>query len=824
MKKLSKYILFIITALFITIMPASAKDVDLATLGNLVLKEESSSRAFYVIGKYVFTDVYVKNNSLNIEDIMLAARSIKLLETDGETKTSEAYKKMNIYTVSLYQDGWKFNNNLIGSTKLEDDSILDIEYIDYEVIPNTYTITFVDQVTDTSRQSKTYTYPDVTPSDLASVVPEEKAHYTFVGWFQCLDEECETLASEVFNFNAPISEDIKLKAKWEENKYTVTFKGLDGGDQVYEVKQSDPYIKVEDLPDTTKIGHVFDGWYMCTNDECTTTYTLKFNFETNEIQKDCTFLAKWTIATYNVVFKTDEKEIYETKYVDHDNKVEAASEPHKHDADKYNGFKFKGWYACNNENCDEIESTPFDFNNTNITKNTILIAQYDEVVYTNKIMADFTENLKSRDFSVLVKDNSNIEFTILNHETDLNTNFANFVRELENILAVDNVSKIQIDYSGKTIYLTSESNISDEFKKVFASLTNKSFENSKIYDLDGTGFKMTIILEDGTKNNVDDDTTDSYNVSFSTLYALVHDEGELRSALLGDRMIVIYNNITVNSVLEINKDITIDGRNHTITSNITNNKYLFKINSGSVSMKDLILKIDTLKPSEYDKANGVSRNSNKNTIGIYVATNAKLTVTNIKVTSDKLINRDNLILDGEELHMSNVAINENAAVELHGELSGSGLSYDNELYGSPTILMESNSTAKMNLGSIHRQSNIYNVTRGESDSYKKREEFVHYYHNDNNTKLIYSWYHPYNGYLTSVSYLYGEHFIVPDIFSTPTPNKYNSYSKNGKTYKFNNHWYFSDGTTREYLSSEELKTRRAVKDVTYQVSAQYDEQ
>ena len=818
MKKLYNYILFIIMALFITIMPTSARKVNVATLGDLVLKEEASSRAFYVIGKYVFTDVYVKNNSLNIEDIMLAARSIKLLSSDGETNTSEAYKKMNIYTVSLFQDGWKFNNNLIGSTKPQDDMLMDIKYIDYNLIKDVYTVTFEKD------NNEAVTTVEV-EYDTTISQPEDptKKDYEFLGWFKCINEDCSTLEDDTFDFDTHIKEDIKLKAKWEELKYIVTFKGLEE-DKIFEVKYSNPHIMEEELPDTTKEGKKFKGWYMCTNDECTETAVLSFDFKTNNIQKNCTFIAKWEDATYNVIFKTDDKKIYETKYVLHDNKVEAASEPHKHDASTYNGYQFIGWYECTDVECNATSETVFDFENINITKNLVLIAKYQEVVYTNKIMADFTENIDSNDFSSLVTDKSNIEFTILSDGIVLSKNFEKFVAELQNILKIENVNKLQITYNDSTILdLTKETNISEEFKKVFEALTTKDFDSSTISDLDGKQFTITICLDDNAKNNVDNDTTDVYNVSFSTNYAPVRNENELTNALKGDRAIIILNSFEVSNMLEINKAISIDGRNYTITSNINTSKYLFKINSGSISMKDLILKIDTLKPSEFTKETGVSNNTNKNTIGIYVGENAILTITNVQVKNKNVIDREALKLENEELHMNNVVLNQNAAVELHGELNGSGLTYENELYGSPTILMKSGSEkAKMNLGGIHRQDRIYNVKRDDrGDSYTQNTDFVHFYHDDKNSSIIYSWYLPGSGYFVSIGYLYGEHFIIPEVFTNES-DKYGSYTENGKKYKFNDHWYIRDDKNSEYVSSEQLKAKKAEKMITYHISAQYN--
>ena len=73
--------------------------------------------------------------------------------------------------------------------------------------------------------------------------------YTFIGWF---------LNDKEYNFQTPVNEDIKLVAKWEIIKYTVTF-DTKGGTRI--PNQTVEYGKKVTKPaNPTKDGFIFTGW------------------------------------------------------------------------------------------------------------------------------------------------------------------------------------------------------------------------------------------------------------------------------------------------------------------------------------------------------------------------------------------------------------------------------------------------------------------------------------------------------------------------------------------------------------------------------------
>ncbi len=101
----------------------------------------------------------------------------------------------------------------------------------------------------------------------------------FVGWFLDSDYQNE------FNFDAVITQNLTLYAKWNAVVYTVTFDSC-GGEEVAVQKVFIGQEVVEQQP--VWDDYEFFGWYT------DATYTHKFDFET-PITKNLTLYAKWTL-------------------------------------------------------------------------------------------------------------------------------------------------------------------------------------------------------------------------------------------------------------------------------------------------------------------------------------------------------------------------------------------------------------------------------------------------------------------------------------------------------------------------------------------------
>ena len=385
MKKLNKWICFSLIMFLVSITSVLAVETktNLKALGEMV-GDTNGSLSFYVIGDYVFTSNYVSKNSLNLQDIMLAARSISLERDDGELKSTSAYGKMSILSASATQDrtgtitGWEFGKNLVGTTKLSNDAILNIKYIDYQPAKAVHVVTFKDE-SDTVKD-KQYV---IDQKQASSPILDKKTGYDFVGWFKCTSaEDCSNVADSHDKFDletTPITEDITLKAKWEIHKYNVTFDKDGGQGEVNDQKVS--YNTNATRPSVvTKTGYDFQGWFKCMTEDCSRLETSAFDFESTPITEDIKLKAKWEIHKYSVKFNlnggsgnADEQRIEYNKKA-----VKPNPDP------KQEGYRFLGWYLCTSpSNCENIETDHTSYNfETPIDKDIELKAKWEKIIYT----------------------------------------------------------------------------------------------------------------------------------------------------------------------------------------------------------------------------------------------------------------------------------------------------------------------------------------------------------------------------------------------------------------------------------------------------------
>ena len=137
-----------------------------------------------------------------------------------------------------------------------------------------------------------------------------KNGYTFKGWY---------LNGIKFDFNTKITNDIELVAKYEINKYTVTFQSENEIIDIQNVEWSNKVIKPTD---PSKANYTFVGWYL--NDK-------EFDINT-PIEEDLILIAKYEIKKYDVKYDDTIK-----SYADSNNitKVDLGSTANI----KFNGLK-----------------------------------------------------------------------------------------------------------------------------------------------------------------------------------------------------------------------------------------------------------------------------------------------------------------------------------------------------------------------------------------------------------------------------------------------------------------------------------------------------
>ena len=122
-----------------------------------------------------------------------------------------------------------------------------------------------------------------------AVLPAEptlKGH-TFAFWYLGEDEENAT----AYDFDTPVTGDITLTAKWNINKYTVTFNSY-GGTPVPPAQEVEYGLTATEPAAPEKTGYTFDGWYL--GDE-------KYDFS-DAVEQNITLYANWEKNIYTVTY------------------------------------------------------------------------------------------------------------------------------------------------------------------------------------------------------------------------------------------------------------------------------------------------------------------------------------------------------------------------------------------------------------------------------------------------------------------------------------------------------------------------------------------
>ena len=136
-----------------------------------------------------------------------------------------------------------------------------------------------------------YEIREINKGDKTSApITPTKANYVFMYW--CTD----TLLTERFDFNTPITEDIKLYAKWKiegcpegNHSHTVGFylnSSLAGAEKTIVVNHGDYIDRPEDVFNKYNDKEI-EGWY---TDEAR---TIRWSFKNNKVTKDLKLFAKF---------------------------------------------------------------------------------------------------------------------------------------------------------------------------------------------------------------------------------------------------------------------------------------------------------------------------------------------------------------------------------------------------------------------------------------------------------------------------------------------------------------------------------------------------
>ena len=220
-----------------------------------------------------------------------------------------------------------------------------------------------------------------------SPAPEEYG-YTFGGWYKkqtCPDDS-------KFDFNTSITDHIILYAKWEINKYTVTFDFNTGKASTPKTEEVEYGSSVSKPTEPTHTGYTFGGWYTADGKEFTFDADGK---STNPITDNITLYAKWEINKYTVTFDVDgQTDLISPVSVEHGKGV---SKPDTSKLTK-EGYTFDGWYT------DANHTNKYALWGDSITRNTTFYARWNVNPYELTIHdTDTDSTTKSYDYGTTIK-------------------------------------------------------------------------------------------------------------------------------------------------------------------------------------------------------------------------------------------------------------------------------------------------------------------------------------------------------------------------------------------------------------------------------------
>lgn len=251
------------------------------------------------------------------------------IPTGSNLKDVDIPEKDGYIFVSLLKNGLEYDIDM----PVKEDMTLTATYVEIPNIAKKYTVSFDfgNNVikTQTIRENEKVNEPKAI----------NKNKYRFLGWY---------LDGELYDFDLPVTKDIKLVAKYEKMVVTIKFV-LNGGSGIV----SKEYTKGE-IPSVVKepsrLGYRFTYWTLEGN---------KYLFD-KEINEDLTLEANWEVISYvTVLFDTDGGNELKAITIESGSKIDAPLAVKE-------GYEFMYW---------EYEGKEFNFD-TKIDKNITLIARY----------------------------------------------------------------------------------------------------------------------------------------------------------------------------------------------------------------------------------------------------------------------------------------------------------------------------------------------------------------------------------------------------------------------------------------------------------------
>ncbi len=197
-------------------------------------------------------------------------------------------------------------------------------------------------------------YREISLGDCVEIpVSPERKNYIFQGWY------LEKSAENAFNFETPITEDLKLYAGWKLG-YVVDFDSCGGSPVETQTIYKNKLVIYPLTP--TRRNHQFAGWH--TDSDC----TKLFNFA-HKVTDSMTLFAKWVQFANNVHFESYGGSDVAPQYINFGEMITKPENPTK------TGFTFVFW--CDDKNA----SNEFNFE-TPVYEACTLYARWSQNIYT----------------------------------------------------------------------------------------------------------------------------------------------------------------------------------------------------------------------------------------------------------------------------------------------------------------------------------------------------------------------------------------------------------------------------------------------------------